>query len=379
MNTKPLTAVQRFQAGSSHYSSYRSGVSLHSHTMHSKERLGRLPTYIDKFPIGGYIIERELGRLHLYEGWNFDFKKYYWTPPLSPREAYELESGVIEKQLVLQPLVSLSDHDNIEAGQHLKMLGPTRDVPISVEWTAPFGETIFHLGVHNLPVARAGEWMCALQEYTKNPSSAKLGQLLAGLSACPSVLVVVNHPYWAAEGIPSDVHRKVLKTFLAQYQPLLHALELNGMRSRRENREVLALGQAMGMPVISGGDRHGCEPNATLNLTSATTFEAFVWEIREERRSEILLMPQYFDPLPLRLLENTWHALADAPGEFGRSHWMSRVFIEVNGETKALSQFTGTRFHRIVDKYRWLLALAASPKLRPAFRLAFLGNEEGGL
>lgn len=375
----PLTRIQRHKAGSSLYSSYRSGVSLHSHTMHSKESLRRLPTYIDKFPIGGYIVERELGRLHLYHGWSFDFTKYYWTPPLSPREAYELESQTIEKSLGLSPLVSLSDHDNIEAGLHLRMLGPTQDVPISVEWTAPFEETVFHLGIHNLPVARAKDWMAALEEYTRRPSGPKLGQLLAGLNACPSVLVVLNHPYWSAESINPDVHRRFLKVLLEKYQPLLHALELNGLRSRRENREVLALGESLGMPVISGGDRHGCEPNAALNLTRATTFESFVWEIREQRRSEILLMPQYFDPLALRLVENTWHALADAPGEFGRSHWMSRVFIEINGEAKPLSQFTGTRFHRIVDKYRWVLALVASPTLRPALRLPFLGNEEGGL
>lgn len=29
---------------------------------------------------------------------------------------------------------------------------------------------------------------------------------------------------------------------------------------------------------------------------------------------------------------------------------MTRVFIEANGEAKALSQFTGTRFHRVIDK-----------------------------
>ena len=375
----PLTTAERFKAGSSHYSSYRSGVSLHSHTMHSKERLSRLPTYIDKFPVGGYILEREMGRLHLYHGWNFDFTKYYWTPPLSPREAYELESGVIEKNIGLNPLVSLSDHDNIEAGLRLRLLDPTQNVPISVEWTAPVEDTIFHLGIHNLPVAQAGQWTGALQEYTRNPGDGKLRELLVELNACPSVLIVLNHPYWSAENISQDVHRRELKVFLEKYRPLLHALELNGMRSRRENREVLALGEAISMPVISGGDRHGCEPNATLNLTRAATFEAFVWEVREDRRSEILLMPQYFEPLPLRLLENTWHALADAPGEFGRSHWMSRVFFEENGVAKPLSQFTGTRFHRIVDKYRWVLALAASPKLRPALRLAFLGNEEGGL
>ena len=72
----------------------RTGVSLHSHTMHSKEYLGRLPSYIAKFPIGSYIIEREIGRLHLYQGRIFHFNKLFWTPPLSPREAEELEREI---------------------------------------------------------------------------------------------------------------------------------------------------------------------------------------------------------------------------------------------------------------------------------------------
>ena len=151
------------------------------------------------------------------------------------------------------------------------------------------------------------------------------------------------------------------------------------MRSRRENREVVTLGNEVNLPVVAGGDRHGFEPNAVLNLTCAENFAEFVREIRRERHSEIVLMPQFFEPLQLRLLENAWHALAEAPGEFGRSHWMSRVFLIENGQAKALSQFTGTRFHRLIDKFRWWMALLASPALRPALRLPFLGNEEGGL
>jgi len=92
-----------------------------------------------------------------------------------------------------------------------------------------------------------------------------------------------------------------------------------------------------------------------------------------------MLMPQFFEALPLRLLENAWHALSDAPGEFGRRHWMTRVFIEEGGKVLPLSQFTGTRFHRMIDRFRWVIGLVANPILRPALRLASLGNEEGGL
>lgn len=77
------TLVHRFDPQTRISRRYRTSISLHSHTMHSKEYLGRLPTHIAKFPVGSYILEREIGRLHLYEERVFNFKKYYWTPPLS--------------------------------------------------------------------------------------------------------------------------------------------------------------------------------------------------------------------------------------------------------------------------------------------------------
>src|SRR5262249_51123710 len=134
------TQVYRSSGSASRCGDFRTGVSLHSHTMHSKEYLGRLPSYIAKFPIGSYIIEREIGRLHLYHGRIFDFNKLFWTPPLSPREALELERAQIEK-LGLAPLVSLTDHDNVEAGKQLRLLAATANAPISVEWTVPYEGT----------------------------------------------------------------------------------------------------------------------------------------------------------------------------------------------------------------------------------------------
>ena len=371
------TRVQKFVPKTAYSREFRTGVSLHSHTMHSKEFLGRLPTYIARVPIGSYILEREIGRSHLYTGQIYDFGKFFWTPPLSPREAYVLEAKQIEEQLGLPALVSLSDHDNVEAGVQLRMLAGTSQVPISVEWTVPYEETEFHIGVHNLPAERASEWANVLTKCSGTDS--ELFGLLADLHAESEVLIVLNHPFWDAESIGQVAHRKLLKKFLENFQPYLHAVEVNGMRSRRENREVVTLGNEVNLPVVAGGDRHGFEPNAVLNLTCAENFAEFVREIRRERHSEIVLMPQFFEPLQLRLLENAWHALAEAPGEFGRSHWMSRVFLIENGQAKALSQFTGTRFHRLIDKFRWWMALLASPALRPALRLPFLGNEEGGL
>jgi hypothetical protein len=373
-----LTQVYRFPASHQMLAERRSAISIHSHTMHSKEYLGRLPSYISKFPIGGYILEREIGRVHLHEGRIFDFNKIYWTPPLSPREAHELERKQIEKT-GLAALVSLSDHDNVEAGKHLRLLPETSRTPISVEWTVPYEDTEFHVGVHNLPASRADRWMGEFAACTKQPDSERIGEILASLNDERNVLIVLNHPYWDAESIGPAEHRAALKNFLGDFKRFVHAIEVNGMRSRKENREVVRLGKALDMPVVSGGDRHGLEPNAVLNVSRATSFEEFVHEVRDERRSEMLLMPQYFDPLPLRLIENAYHALSDAPGEFGRSNWMTRIFIEQDGEAKAVSQFEKTRFRRVVEKFRWVIGLVTNPVVRPALRLPFLGYEEGGL
>src|SRR5208282_5233063 len=247
------TLVHRFDPRGQASRKYRTGISLHSHTMHSKEYLGRLPTYIAKFPIGSYILEREIGRLHLYERRVFDFKKYYWTPPLSPREAHELERKQIEEQLGLQAEVSLSDHDNIEAGMHLRMLEGMARTPISLEWSVPYGETVFHLGVHNLPGPRATAWMEEFAAYTANPNPNRLRELLECLNAEREVLIVLNHPFWDAESLGPKEHRAAVK-----------------------------LGEELNIPVISGGDRHGCEANAVLNVTNAGSFAEFVQEVRED-------------------------------------------------------------------------------------------------
>ena len=372
--------VQRFRPSLPFTGKFRSGVSLHSHTMHSREYLGRLPGYIAKVPIASLIIEWEVGRLLLYKNHTIDFRRVYWTPPLSAREALALEQDQIEKQLGLPSLVSLTDHDTVEAGLHLRMLGPSAHVPVSVEWSVPFENTVFHLGIHNLSASAAKDWMAEFTKYTSKPSEKRLRKLLNELNDDPAVLVVLNHPFWDAESIGPEAHRRSLTDFLGKYGRNVHGVELNGMRSRRENKQVFALGKETSLPVISGGDRHGCEPNAVLNLTQAGTFEGFVQEIRLERHSEVLLMPQFFEPLQARILESAWHALSDAPGEFGRRHWMSRVFYQGEDRLpKPVSEFMGTRFHAIVDRFRWVMALLASPQVRPALRVAFLGNEEGGL
>src|SRR5215470_19310293 len=93
------TQVLKFRKAYDFAKQFRSAVSLHSHTMHSREYLGRLPGYIKKVPIASWLIEREIGRLHLYMGRSVNFRRIFWSPPLSPREAVQLESGQIENEV----------------------------------------------------------------------------------------------------------------------------------------------------------------------------------------------------------------------------------------------------------------------------------------
>jgi hypothetical protein len=199
---------------------------------------------------------------------------------------------------------------------------------VSVEWSAPYGGAqAFHLGVHNLPSARAAEWMATLEEFTAHPSDARLTEILAALHREANVLVVFNHPMWDLYLIGKEKHQFLVNEFLQKNGAFLHALEVNGLRDWDENRTVRRLAEKWNMLLISGGDRHGVEPNANVNLTNATSFTEFVHEVRRERKSNLLFLPQYAEPWKHRILQSTIDAIRHYP-EFpqGSRSWDDRVF-----------------------------------------------------
>jgi hypothetical protein len=102
---------------------------------------------------------------------------------------------------------------------------------------------------------------------------------------------------------------------------------LSGIRSWQENQSVLRLSEGCNQIVISGGDRHGCEPNAALNLTHAESFTEFVHEVRRERSSHVLFMPQYTEPYTLRVLQTLLDVIREYPDySIGSRRWDDRVF-----------------------------------------------------
>ena len=355
---------------------FRTGVSLHSHTLHSEENLGFIPRYTAGIPFATAAIRRQEERYRELTGRTLDFSRGFWRPPLSAHEAFDLEKRQIEDSLDLTALVSLSDHDNIQAGSLLGVVEP--DAPISVEWTIPFGPSFFHLGIHNLPPSQSHGIMSDLREFTSNPSRSRLAELLAFLHASREVLIVMNHPLWDEARIGPVEHAQLVGRFLERFGEHVHALELNGLRPWRENRRVIWLAEHSGHALVSGGDRHGMEPNANLNLTNTRTFAEFVSELRDDGISDILFMPQYREPWRMRMIETMIDIVRDYPDlPLGRRRWSDRVFYTgEDGTVKPLSAYWQGDEPWPVKCFLGGLRAVMSRQVRAALRVALADPQE---
>jgi hypothetical protein len=316
------TSLSCFRNRPDQTAKYLTAVSLHSHTNYSKESLQFIPKFAEKYPILRWALERQCKKSML----PVDFDRAYWTPPLTAKLSHEVESGQIENVLGLASLVSLTDHDNIEAPTLLRALPETGDVPFALEWSVPHGGAVFHLGVHNLPDRRAVEMTSELAAYTRFPCDHRLNELLAMLDQCPEILIVFNHPLWDL-GEVGPCYGQLVDQFLERHAGFVHALEINATRSWKENIRVIELAERLHLPIVSGGDRHGCEPSGALNLTRAESFPEFVAEVRLKQRSHVLLMPQYAEPRCIHIARELLDTIRDYPEyPIGSRRWDNRVF-----------------------------------------------------
>jgi hypothetical protein len=347
---------------------FRTGVSLHSHTLHSWENLRFLESFQLRLPLIPAVLRIASWQHRRSTGRELSLARVLWTPPPSPDEAYALEARQI-RDLGLRPIVSLTDHDDLESGLALRP-NAQYAAPVSLEWTVPFGPTFFHLGVHNLPADSARQIASDLAAYTASPQTGLLRELLAMLDERPEVLIVLNHPMWDEASIGAAAHREMLAKLLGFCAPRIHAIELNGLRSWEENSEALALAREWRLPVISGGDRHGLEPNANINLTTAGTFDEFAAEIRCDKLSRLLFMPQYREPLRLRWFETVKDIVRRHPG-VQRSRWVDRFFYQCeDGVTRPLAQLWPHEGPALLRSFFAMLRLSESHSLRAALRLA---------
>ena len=352
----------------------KTGVSLHCHTEYSKEMLDFVPFYAEKFPIISYFWKKERERYLEREGKAPDFSTAYWSPPLTAEKVYNIEKSQIN-QAGLGAVVSISDHDSIDANLQVNETVEIGQAPISLEWTVPFDYGFFHVGVHNLPKHRAVELTKTLLDYTfieENHGNENLHQMFSMLNEIPEVLVILNHPLWDIEMVGKDKHDVLLKNFIKEFGRWIHAFEINGFRSWSENKAVIEMAEALNFPIATGGDRHGCKPNTVINLTNAETFSEFAEEIRADRRSEVVLMPEYRYPLHSRQLQSFSEILKLYP-EFpdGRQKWFDRVYFDI-GDGHGLRQLSvhwkrgGPTWLRWAI---WTLGVMGSPKMRPLFSL----------
>jgi hypothetical protein len=357
---------------------FTAGVSLHSHTNQSKETLDFIAELSTDWGVLQPLMRWCERRCQRTTGIRPDYARSYWTPPLTPRLAFDLERTQIEDKLQLPAMVSLTDHDDIQAPMLLRSLASARQIPVSLEWTVPYGATAFHLGIHNLPSATGAQWMRRMAAFTAVPAAERpaklLREMLAELDELPGVLIVFNHPLWDLYRIGDAKHRLLVNDFLAVYGQFCHAVELNGLRNWDENREVATLAAQWNQVLISGGDRHGVEPNANLNLTRARSFTEFVQEVRRDRQSHILFMPQYAEPWKHRILNSTLAAIRNYP-DFpeGSQRWDDRVFHpDAEGNTRQLSElWRGGRAPVYLSAVLAFVRLLGAAPLSSGLRLAW--------
>jgi hypothetical protein len=352
----------------------KTGVSLHCHTQFSREMLDFVPHYAEKIPIVSHFWKKERDRYVEKEGREIDFETAFWSPPFDENQVYSAEKNQINK-LGLNAIVSITDHDNIGANLILNETLPNESAPISLEWTVPFEYGFFHLGVHNLPKDNALDISKQLLDYTfqtEKQTNEHLHQLFAMLNEMPEVLIVFNHPLWDIEMVGQEKHEILLRNFLAEFGYRIHALEFNGFRSWSENKATAELAESIGMPLVTGGDRHGCQPNTVINLTNSKTFAEFVDEVRTDKHTEIALLPEHCQPLHSRQLQSFSEILKyyeDFPE--GRKRWFDRVYINADGlGVRQLSVHWKRGGPTWLRWAIWTLAVLGSPKLRPVFRLA---------
>jgi hypothetical protein len=350
-------------------------VSLHGHTLYSHESLDFLNTLARRVPPIRMALNRGAERYRQAHGTTLDLKRAWWTPPLSAYGAWKLEADRILSQFGARPLVSLSDHDDIEAGMTLRVLQECSTVPVSVEWTVPYDGTFFHMGVHNLPPEKARAIMDGLKAFTADPREERLHGLFAALNAHREVLIVFNHPCWDECEVGRSRHTDAARRFVANYGGFIHAFEVNGLRPWAENRMVVDLARECGKPLISGGDRHALEPNTVLNLTNAGTFEEFAGEVRDGR-SSVLVTAQYSEPFALRILHNIEQILAEHETHgMGWRRWSDRVFYTCeDGVVRSMSEVWGNHGPMAVQTFVRGVQILRQPLLRGAFRTMFGGR-----
>ncbi len=352
----------------------KTGVSLHCHTQHSKEMLDFVPHYANKLPVISFFWKREQVKYLARTGKKIDFSDAFWLPPMSEKQVFDIETEQIN-EAGLDAIVSLTDHDRIDANLAIAGEVANEAAPISMEWTVPYSFGFFHVGIHNIPKDDPESVTEKLLEFTFVEESRKPGrldELFQMLTEIPGLLIVLNHPLWDIELVGKVRHRELLSNFLQDHGRWIHAFEVNGYRAWSENKAVIELAEAWDIPLVTGGDRHGCQPNTVINLTNAKSFGEFAEEVRVDKHTEVVLMPEYKAPLHSRQLQSFSEILKYYP-EFpeGRQRWFDRIHYDVldgNG-VRPVSVHWDRGGPAWLRAAVWTLGVVGQPTFRPFFKM----------
>jgi predicted metal-dependent phosphoesterase TrpH len=273
---------------------YGYAVSLHNHSCHSVERLAALNHVVKKNfmrPLSG-IVQRSFG---LGGVSNLNYGEITFNPPYSPEDVYQMEAAAAAKWGFDGVHLAITDHDGFAGNVALRRARPELNgrTAVSEELSLWFQGHLFHLGVSHMPESGADERHAQIQAAARGARYDELFETLAA-SGC---LVILNHPLVAwkpgAPAIP-------VEELLSRYGWAIHALEVNGMRTREENDGVLQLARRWRKPVVGGGDSHLLVPSSVISVSRAATFKDFVAEVKDGHAVPFVT-PEYFAPLNWKL------------------------------------------------------------------------------
>ena len=97
-----------------------------------------VPPYLERIPLVAPLARREIRAYQRRHGELIDFTKGWWQPPVRPEDVLASEVAQIRRVLRLNPIVSITDHDTIEACLVLQGAERRPCMPLSFEWTVPF-------------------------------------------------------------------------------------------------------------------------------------------------------------------------------------------------------------------------------------------------
>jgi len=269
-------------------------VSLHNHSHYSVEKLAALNQVVKLAfmrPLSG-ILQRSFG---LGGVSNLNYAEITFNPPYTPEDVYQMEAAAAANWGFHGVHLAITDHDEFAGSLALLRSRPDLKgrLALSEELSLWFQGHLFHLGVSHMPESAIEETHTRIQAAARGGRYDELFETLAA-SGC---LVILNHPLiaWAkgSETIP-------VTDLLSRYGWAIHALEVNGMRTREENDRVLELARHWRKPVVGGGDSHLLVASSILSLSRAATFTDFIAEVKDGHAVPFVT-PNYFAPLQWKL------------------------------------------------------------------------------